>query len=129
MYVETLIIDDKLKERVSKYIKLTGNYDVDVASIYALEALRKNIVKGISVDITKYSLPESYLVKLQTSFNGRSLQNFLELRSSKDALWEIQILARSIYDALPSEHKYLYSEYVTNIDNCSTNSIDATTAE
>jgi thymidylate synthase (FAD) len=36
----------------------------------------------------------------------------LELRSSKDALWEIQGLAKAIYNALPEEHKYLYEEYM-----------------
>lgn len=107
-----LTITEEQFDRASKYIKLTGNKDVDTASILALEMVRQNVVKGISNDIVKYSLPESYLVRLQFSINGRSLQNFLELRTSKDALWEIQNLARAVYDTLPSEHRYLYEEYV-----------------
>ena len=67
---------------------------------------------GVSNDKLKYMLPEAFKTRLQWQIDGRNLQNFLELRTSKDALLEIQSLARAIYDSLPSEHKYLYEEYV-----------------
>ncbi|MBQ2431066.1 MAG: FAD-dependent thymidylate synthase, partial [Campylobacter sp.] len=38
----------------------------------------------------------------------RSLQNFLSLRTSKSALWEIRNLANLIYEALPDEHKFIF---------------------
>jgi len=96
-------------ERASKYLVLTGVEMVDVMSIKALENLRLVLVEGISNDKAKYCLPESYKTELTWSVNARSLQNFLTLRSDKSALWEIQNLAHALYNALPEEHKYLFS--------------------
>ena len=96
----------------SKYIVLTGNEMVDQASIKALNTLQKVLKAGISNDIAKYCLPECYKTELTWTVNARSLQNFLALRSSKSALWEIRKLAYKIFEALPDEHKYLFEEYV-----------------
>ncbi len=96
-------------ERASKYLVLTENPMVDEMSIKALENLRLVLVEGISNDKAKYCLPESYKTELTWTINARSLQNFLTLRSDKSALWEIQNLSHALYDALPEEHKYLFS--------------------
>lgn len=96
-------------ERASKYLVLTGVEMVDEMSLKALENLRLVLVEGISNDKAKYCLPESYKTELTWTINARSLQNFLTLRSDKSALWEIQNLAHALYDALPEEHKYLFS--------------------
>ena len=53
-------------------------------------------------------MPEAYKTSLVMTINARSLQNFLELRSSKHALWEIQNLAKAMYEAIPENHKFLY---------------------
>ena len=111
------VISKENVKRASNYLVLTGNDDVDYSSIITLEMLRQNVKSGISNDITKYCLSENYKVRLQTQFNGRSLQNFLELRTNKDALWEIRDLAYAIYEALPSEHKYLYTDYLYKENN------------
>ncbi|NPA51109.1 MAG: FAD-dependent thymidylate synthase [Epsilonproteobacteria bacterium] len=103
-------------ERASKYIVLTHNEDVDKTSILALENLRKLLKKGISNDIAKYALPECYKTELTWTINGRSLQNFLSLRSSKSALWEIRKLSYMIYDNLPKDHQYLYSEFLESFE-------------
>ena len=66
---------------------------------------------GISNDKLKYMLPEAFKTRLQWQIDGRNLQNFFELRTSKDALWEIRNLALAIYHALPQEHRYLYEDY------------------
>ena len=109
-------------EEIEKYIVLTGNLEVDSASSSSLCSLQDNIQDGISNDIVKYCIPESFKTRLQWQIDGRNLQNFLALRTSKDALWEIRLLAKAIYEALPSEHKYLYSEYVmANINTDTTN--------
>lgn len=100
---------DKDVERASKYLVLTGVDMVDVMSVKALENLRLVLVEGISNDKAKYCLPESYKTELTWTINARSLQNFLTLRSDKSALWEIQNLAHALYEALPEEHKYLFS--------------------
>lgn len=99
-------------ERASKFVVLTGNKVVDESIVFALEELRCNIKDGYSNDIVKYCLPEAFKTRLQWQIDGRNLQNFLELRTSKDALWEIQLLAKAIFEAIPTEHKYLYEEYI-----------------
>ncbi|MDA3080161.1 MULTISPECIES: FAD-dependent thymidylate synthase [unclassified Campylobacter] len=95
-------------ENASRYIVLTGNEIVDNAGILALENLRQILQTPISLDIAKYCLPECYKTELSWSINARSLQNFLSLRTSKSALWEIRNLANLIYEALPDEHKFIF---------------------
>ncbi len=99
-------------ERAKKYLVFTDVALVDEMSIKALENLRKVLVQGISNDKAKYCLPESYKTELTWSINARSLQNFLSLRSSKSALWEIRKLANNIYKALPDDHKYLFEHCI-----------------
>jgi thymidylate synthase (FAD) len=94
----------------SRFIVLTNNEIVDSAGIKALNNLQSILKKGISNDIAKYALPESYKTELSWSVNARSLQNFLSLRSSKSALWEIRNLANEVYKSLPSEHQYLFKD-------------------
>lgn len=100
-------------ENASRYLVLTGNEFVDNASINALENLRQILNQNTSLDIAKYCLPESYKTELSWSINARSLQNFLSLRSSKSALWEIRDLANLIYQNLPDEHKFIYENCLT----------------
>ncbi|MBE0495576.1 MAG: FAD-dependent thymidylate synthase [Campylobacterales bacterium] len=99
----------KESARAKKYLVFTGDERVDCMSIRALENLRQLLEEGISNDKAKYCLPESYKTELTWTINARSLQNFLTLRSSKSALWEIQNLARALYTSLPEEHQYLFS--------------------
>ncbi len=108
--------DEKDFEKASRYIVLTGNEMVDRTSIKALNELQKVLQSGISNDLAKYCLPECYKTELTWTINARSLQNFLALRSSKSALWEIRKLAHKIYEALPQEHKYLYKNLMTPQD-------------
>ncbi len=99
-------------DRAKKYLVFTDVAIVDEMSIKALENLRIVLVKGISNDKAKYCLPESYKTELTWSINARSLQNFLSLRSSKSALWEIRELAKNIYKTLPEDHKYLFNHCI-----------------
>lgn len=95
-------------KRASKYIVLTGVEIVDQMSIKALENLRLVLVQNVSNDKAKYCIPECYKTELTWTINARSLQNFLLLRSDKAALWEIRDLAKNVYEALPSDHQYLF---------------------
>lgn len=95
--------------RAEKYLVFTGIEEVDEMSVKALENLRQILKQNISSDRAKYCLPESYKTELTWTINARSLQNFLTLRSDKAALWEIRDLAHTIYDALPTDHKYLFN--------------------
>ncbi|MDY0327316.1 MAG: FAD-dependent thymidylate synthase [Arcobacteraceae bacterium] len=97
-----------------KFLVFTGNETVDNASKMALDNLQTILKSGVGNDIAKYCLPESYKTELSWTINARSLQNFLSLRSSKAALWEIRNLSFAIYEELPSEHKYLFEKCVNN---------------
>lgn len=105
-----LPLSDINKKRAERFLVFTKNTLVDEASIQALEKLRCILVDGVSNDIAKYALPESYKTELAWSINARSLQNFLELRSSKSALWEIRELSNVVFEALPQEHKFIFVE-------------------
>ena len=104
--------DESDFEGAERFIVLTGNESVDRASIKALNNLQAILKEGVSNDIAKYCLPECYKTELTWTINARSLQNFLSLRSSKSALWEIRKLAHHIFDALPSDHRYLFEPYM-----------------
>lgn len=99
-------------ENASRYIVLTGNEMVDNFSIKALENMRLLLNQNISLDIVKFALPECYKTELSWSINARSLQNFISLRSSKSALWEIRNLAIAIYETLPDEHKFIFADCI-----------------
>lgn len=99
-------------ERASKYIVLTGNDRVDYVSILELQLLKDTLDEGVSNDIGKYNLGESYKTSLVWTINARSLQNFLSLRTDKSALWEIRDLANELFNQLPEEHKYLFVDFV-----------------
>ena len=107
------VYQDKHMVRASKYLVWTDELSVDFASVVALENLRLILIDGVSNDRAKFCLPESYKTELTWTINGRSLQNFLSLRTSPSALWEIRDLAYMIFDKLPKEHKYLFGEYLS----------------
>ena len=110
-------VDHESLLRAEKYIHLTGDDDVDYASICALENLRELVVAGKSNDIAKYALPECWRVRLTATINLRSLQNFLSLRTDRKALPEIQHLARLIYESLPTDVQSLVSHCVKGGDD------------
>lgn len=101
---------ESLYKRAAKYIVFTPNTLVNISSIEALERLRVLIYNGISNDMAKFAMPECYKVNEILTINARGLKNFLQLRLSKDALWEIRELANSIRDAIPKEHMFLYQD-------------------
>ncbi|RDU70026.1 FAD-dependent thymidylate synthase [Helicobacter cholecystus] len=100
--------EENIKAVAQKYLVLTGNEAVDQSSILALENLQKLLFEGIIGDYVKYAMPENYKTALAWSVNARALKNFLILRSSKAALWEIRRLAYALYEALPEKHKFLF---------------------
>ena len=110
--------DPNDKARASKYLVWTTNRNVDITSFFMLEDLRQLINEGISNDIAKFALPESYKTSLIWTINARSLRNFLELRTSSAAMWEIRKLANAVYDEIPMTHKFLFKECVNELDGC-----------
>jgi thymidylate synthase (FAD) len=108
------VYKDKHMVRAEKYLVWTGELGVDFSSVVALENLRLMLLDGIKNDRAKYCLPESYKTELTWSINARSLQNFIALRSSKSALWEIRDLSKALFETLPQDHKYLFEEFLYN---------------
>lgn len=108
-------ITDEARDRASKYIILTGDKDVDNMSILALENVRRMVQEGKPNDVSKYCMPECFKTSLVMTINARSLQNFLSLRSSRHALWEIQLLANAMYDCIPCEHKFLFENVMNEL--------------
>ncbi|HNQ20013.1 MAG TPA: FAD-dependent thymidylate synthase [Bacteroidales bacterium] len=107
---------DRIQEsydRASKYLVYTGENIVDWFAIDALENLRRLIAcEDVPNDKAKYCLPEAYKTSYVRTFNARSLQNFLSLRTDRKALWEIQLLAKAMFDVLPESHKPLFEEFI-----------------
>lgn len=97
---------------LSNFIVGVNNWDIDYNNVKTLERVQEMLQSGLSNDYVKFMLPEAYKTSLVMTINARSLQNFIELRTSKSALWEIQDLAKAMYDAIPEEHKYLFKEYM-----------------
>lgn len=98
---------------LDKFLVLTGNGIIDEVVYKQLEMLRHTLIThDMPNDIAKYMLPEAYKTSLVMTINARSLQNFIALRSDKHALWEIQDLAKAMYNALPEEHKFLFSNFL-----------------
>lgn len=107
-----LPINETNTQRAEKFIVFTSSERVNHASIHALENLRQILSENISNDLAKFAMPESYRTELSFSINARSLQNFLSLRSSKSALWEIRALALAIFESLPEEHKFIFKDCI-----------------
>lgn len=101
-----------LSKGVKETYVTTGNAQIDKKIEDTILAMANT--ENVSNDVLKYMLPEAFKTRLQWQIDGRNLQNFLELRTSKDALWEIRVLALAIYNILPQKHKYLYESYIAN---------------
>ena len=57
-----------INKNSQKYLVMSGNEMVDLASVKALENLRLVLKEGISLDIAKYCLPESYKTESLAKF-------------------------------------------------------------
>jgi len=94
----------------------TGYDEVDVLIYKQLLHLRELIKYRLSVgerlpnDRLKYALPEAFKTTLQMTVNARSLRNFLKLRTSPAALWEMQALSNELFQHIPMEHRFMFTD-------------------
>lgn len=95
--------------RAAKYINLAEPFS-PIKQVIQLELLRQAVKETKSLDDVKDLVPESYLTNLVWTINVRSLRNFLHLRLSKSAHFKIRELAELVYNAIPQEHKFLFSD-------------------
>lgn len=103
---------DTREIKYEDYLVETGNPLVDRYSSFALDRTISCLKDNIKNDLTKYTLPESYKTSLIWTINARSLRNFLELRSSSKALWELRTLSTQIIDSLPEEYLILFEDII-----------------
>lgn len=86
--------------------------DVEVDGI--LDILKAHILNQIDLgkrnDIVSLMLPQVYQYKWVAKFNYRSLQNFFKLRTNKHAHFQIREVAYAMYNCLPEEHKFLFTD-------------------
>ena len=107
--------DDETLRRAGKYIYITENEAVNALNILQLEMLRTAIENGITSDIVKPLIPESFKTDLVWTINLRSLRNFIKLRLHKSAHSEIRKLANLIFDNIPQAHKFLFEDLNDNV--------------
>ena len=108
---------DTREFRYEDYLVETGNPIVDTYSRVGLDRTISCLEDNIKNDLTKYTLPESYKTSLIWTINARSLRNFLELRSSSKALWELRALSTQIIDSLPEEYLILFKDIIGEESN------------
>ena len=111
---ETPFIDDGKYDvvRANRYIVLTPNIEANYILIKQLENLRVLVRRGVANDYAKYAMPECYKTSLVSTMNMRAFQNFLDLRTSKAALWELRELAHKMFKVVPNEHKFMLEEFI-----------------
>lgn len=106
-------LKDTHDEELYKFAVTTGDVDVDDAVVETLKDVKALLNMGKSNDIVKFALPEAYKTSLVSTMNMRGLQNFLQLRTSRAALWEIRDLAYCMYDCIPDSHKFMFKDFIT----------------
>ena len=74
------------------------------------DTIAKCSVEGIPNDILKYFVQESMCTDLVLTLNARELRHIFKLRTSKRALKEFNILCYNLFDSLPEEHKFLFTD-------------------
>lgn len=107
-----IIITEEQRERASKYITLTGDNEVDEVLIAQLELSRQLVEKKKANDSISMTLTQAWQYNLTCSMSLTAVQHFLALRTKTDAHWDIQELAHKIYEAIPEEHKFLFTDYL-----------------
>ncbi len=95
-----------------KRFLVSVNPEVDQANVKALRGLLDALNEGLSNDQAKFMLPEAYKTSLVWTINMRSLRNFIELRTSRAAMWEIRELAYKVLDTLPPSHMFMYEDVI-----------------
>lgn len=76
-----------------------------------LDCITSLSANGIPNDILKYFLPEALTTKLMLTLNARELRLIFKLRSKTPALLEFQNWCSMVYNAIPADHKFMFSEF------------------
>ena len=100
--------EEFLKLSVAKSnLEIVTNYgeqdkvDDPVSDLFSI--LSSKAKKNVG-DFVKNCVPETMSVSLMFSINLRSLKNFIDLRLSGAAFWQIQLLSHAIYKQIPENY-------------------------
>ncbi len=88
----------------------TGDPEIDLQLSKWKTVIEDMIGLGKPNDKVAMMLPQAYQYRWVAKFNARSLQNFLELRLDKHAHYKIREVAIEMYNQIPQDHKFLFSE-------------------
>jgi thymidylate synthase (FAD) len=83
-------------EPAEKYIAQIADTEIGEAYEKAWESYEVMINAGIAKEVARIVLPVGIYSEMYWSVNARSLMNFLSLRNSPQALWEIRKYAEAI---------------------------------
>lgn len=97
---------------VYKYIVKSPSEEVNSINTERLFQLKHFLNENLPQDTVKYAVPECYRTNLFFTINARSLRNFLELRLSKGAHFEIRHLASLIAELIPVSHRILFDDII-----------------
>jgi len=108
--IETDSIYDKLSAQVSDYSDLLSKEGIDVLSRWRdldnnlFDELQKTKKKRNIGDNYKHIVTDNWKTELVMTINLRSLKNFLELRDSGSAWFQMQTLAKEIKNQTPTKY-------------------------
>ena len=100
-----------IKNETSSYTESKDDYINE-----CLKTLFDMIVEGakrnVANDELSLLLPQAWNYNLVCTMSMSALQNFLKLRTKKDAHWNIRELAYEIIKEIPEEHMYMFEDYI-----------------
>jgi len=90
-------------EDIAGSLVSTGNATLDWVNVSHLQGVIGAVRGGHPNDTVKTMLPEAFKTKAVVTMNLRSFRNFLNLRTAKNAHWEIRDLAYGMCLGLPED--------------------------
>jgi len=106
-------VDEFTNDNINDYCYINeDNKHLTDSLVEQMNILLREVRKGYRNDDLKYLMPTAFKTQIIIRADGRNLQNFLALRSTTHAHYEIRELAYAIYDVLPEQHKYLFKDFV-----------------
>lgn len=100
------------KRREDLQFTRTTNDDINDKLQDIMDIVDEAIEEGYSNDDISMLLPQAYEYACVVTMNAQAIQHFLSLRTKMDAHYDIRALANCLYEAIPSDHKYLFKEFV-----------------
>ena len=95
---------------IGPFFVLTDDPSINLALVDQAKILQIYCRTRKSNDIVKYLIPEALKTNLVSTWNIRSLRNFIKLRAAKEAHPEIRKLAIEIKKRLPNEWDVLFDD-------------------